>query len=345
MADVGDGLCLTLSTFFKKQVQIDCGGENCAKALQGLNSTFARFSDLNVFVLTHFHIDHYRGLLYYSNSPEPRRRFGISEVYYPRIPDFPEREEFFRALFTINLEVFGNETGIMSYDLVEAIKKITNRPWILQTGLSKGEQIRISGSVFDVLWPPLTIENKTLAKVRGALKDFEKALEDPIMRQRYQQVQNEKRFETYLKVRRETSSNYGSSEESPGKQSGSALFGKTEKRMLPPAVIRANKSLRNAANDLSLALLEDNRFLFFGDAENFGIRQIIDELETRRRQVFHVLVTPHHGTHWDKSLLKLKANYAITSNGKELCSRFRTEFKKISQRSLATFVNGNIGIG
>jgi len=63
VADVGSGLCISVRTIFGKRVQIDCGDDGKG------SKAFVKFRKLNrhlpdVFILSHFHCDHYNGLLY-----------------------------------------------------------------------------------------------------------------------------------------------------------------------------------------------------------------------------------------------------------------------------------------
>lgn len=117
---------------------------------------------------------------------------------------------------------------------------------------------------------------------------------------------------------------------------------KCERRELPEVVKRANKSLKDAANHLCLAFVEDNRFLFLGDTEDFEIKQIVDDLRAKGRENFYIFITPHHGTHWHDSLREIRCIYSLSSNGKVSYLKFKHQFKEISQRSFATFVNGDI---
>lgn len=71
MADVGDGLCLSIKTIFGNFIQIDCGSLSQGKiqgaktAAYGLKRIYNNFNiSPEIFILSHFHIDHYNGLLY-----------------------------------------------------------------------------------------------------------------------------------------------------------------------------------------------------------------------------------------------------------------------------------------
>lgn len=75
-------------------------------------------------------------------------------------------------MFTINLFIFGNETGIMEYDFLKAISKV-NKTSFRYKALSQGDKIKIKGSVFEIVWPPKQIkEEEILKKVDKALNFF-----------------------------------------------------------------------------------------------------------------------------------------------------------------------------
>lgn len=339
VADAGDGLCMAICTISGKVVQIDCGGQEGSQvAFNGLKRIFYHFNRPDVFILSHFHIDHYNGLLYastrYHRHPPV---FRIREVFYPRIPQFKEKEKFLLCLLALNLRVFGSETGVMEYDFLRAISRINRGPFKYKP-LCKGDIVNINGSAFRVLWPPSVVEDDTtLSVIKRALEDFEEAMEeDEETKQLYDHVREEGIFRVYLGEQGEK----GEFEE----YNERGIREEYERRELPEVVKNANKSLREAANHLSLALFEDNRFLFLGDTENFEIRQIVDDLKSKGRKNFYIFITPHHGTHWDNCLEEIKCIYSISSNGKKLGPKMVPNFKKTSRIPLSTFVNKDIVI-
>lgn len=338
VADVGDGLCMAIHTLSGEMIQIDCGGKEGSMAFNGLERIFNHLSTPDIFVLSHFHIDHYNGLPYASINRHRFLPFRIREVYYPRIPEFREKEKFVCYLFAMNSRVFGSETGSMEYDFLRTVLRINNGVPFKYRSLSKGDEISVNGSIFEVLWPPTAIDdNKTLSVIKRALKDFEKAMEeDEETRRLYDRVREEGIFRIYFKEEGEKSG----FREDTDRYINPECKGKE----LPDVVKKANESLRKAANHLSLALLEDNRFLFLGDIENREIKQIVKDLKSKGRKNFYIFITPHHGTHWHNSLREIRSIYSITSNGSKLCSKMKPYFKEISKRSLATYANGDIVI-
>jgi len=200
---------------------------------------------------------------------------------------------------------------------------------------------------FDVLWPPAKIvHDGALNAIRRAIKDFKKALEeDEITKQLYNRVKGEGVFKEYdvdgENIYEQNFNNIDIETEKIHER----LWPGVKRRELPDVVKRANESLRKAANHLSLVLLErNNRFLFLGDIENYEIKEIINDLIMEEKKCFYILITPHHGTHWDNVLKEIRCIYSVTSNGNKLYARLKDGFKYISMVSFSTYVNGDIQI-
>jgi ribonuclease BN (tRNA processing enzyme) len=337
VADVGDGLCMALRSSFGETIQIDCGSQQGSHvALHGLMKFYNHFSSPDIFMLSHFHLDHYNGLMLASSMGYFPIPWEIKEVYYPKIPKFRERDEFTLCLFTMNLRVFGSETGIMQYDFLKTIFRI-NRKSFSYKSVSKGDLINIGGTSFEVLWPPAVIDEEgTLPVVRQAIIDFNIAMEaDEKIKELYHRVEKEELFRGYFE---EGQRSYSEERDDPSK----LVNNEYKEKKLPDVVKKANDSLRKAANHLSLALFGDNGVLFLGDLENFEIKEVVNYLESVGKKRFYVFVTPHHGTYWDNCLKKIDCIYSITSNGSKLHSHIKRGFKDISRMSFATYVNGDI---
>jgi ribonuclease BN (tRNA processing enzyme) len=338
VSDVGDGLCMELRVMSNETIQIDWGSQ------QGGRFAFIKGNNINpdVFILSHFHADHYNGLLYASTKSN-NIKWKVKKVYYPRLPYFQKNQDFFLYLLTMNLRILGEETGIMEYDFLQTIAKINSIDFEY-TPVSQGDIIDINGTYFEVLWPPKKINDKNSLKIiKKAIIDFEEALKkDKKTKEIYDYIKNnkEKIFRTYFsndveKIKtKHTIKNH--------KECNELKLNKTDK--IPKVVKEANYSLRRAANHLSLAFYESNNFLFLGDTENFEIKQIINYLLNRNCNEFYVLITPHHGTHWNKELYNIKCSCSISSNGKNLFSKMRTNFEEISAINLSTHIYGDINV-
>jgi len=359
VADVGSGLCIALRTISGESVQIDCG-DDC----DGIKA-FSKLSRIlpDIFILSHFHCDHYNGLLQAMNKPMVF--FGwIREVYYPPIPDFPEirdvaiemgiediRVEFMCDIMAMNARVFGSETGIMEYDFLKGIYELNRRKDFNYRSVAKGDVININGSVFEVLWPPRVISSnvrgheKISKTVIDAIEAFRKAIdEDEELRRIYGKIKENKTFLGLLTKEEGGVYNKKIATESRSDR----LTIDKDKRELPKSVQEANKKLRDVANYLSLVFYEDNRLLFMGDAKEQVIRNVVRDLvEEKGHSHFYVLIAPHHGTYWDNSLRRLHSIYTVISVGNcknKLHQKVRPEFKEISGIVLTTYLNGDIRI-
>lgn len=340
VADVGDGLCMAINTPLRKRVQIDWGGEAREPSLQAIERIVSNLGTPDVFILSHFHLDHYRGLLYACTNNFIRLQ--VEKVFFPRIPFFPKREIFLRALFTINLLTFGKESGIAEYDFLQCLYNINDVPFRYKA-LSKGDHIEIGGIRFKILWPPKEIGYtnlpKTYAKIERSLREFCEILEkDEDLKRIWDYVGEEGIFEPYLKAsEEEVIDRYLDKVRKP-------LRGKIKisKGKLSSNIQRANRVIKSAANHISLVMVEEDNLLFLGDVDKEEIREIIYCLFLQDKRYFNVIITPHHGTHWDDSLYNLRCLYSITSNGRKNVSKMSPNFKKIAYISLATFSNGDL---
>ncbi len=328
-------MCMALKTAAGDTIQVDCGAQKGVKALSGLYRIRSYYRSCDIFILSHFHVDHYNGILYSSiNGIVPPLR--IKEVYYPGIPRFKNNQRLIEYLFTINLMVFGNESGVMAYDFIKSISRINEISFNYRP-LYKGDLINVNGSVFEVLWPPRVLyHKKVLAVIERAIEDFERALEeDEETRHIYRMVKEEGIYYKYIEGGKTIRPN-----------NNDIIFYKiTEGRKLPEVVKKANQSLRKAANHLCLSFYQDDRILFLGDLENFELKLVVHDLMIKKRNHFLAVINPHHGTHWEDSLKNIRCIYSISSNGNKLISRFKQAFKDISLMHLSTHSNGDIILG
>lgn len=184
---------------------------------------------------------------------------------------------------------------------------------------------------------------ETLKVIKNAINDFGKAKEeDKELRDLYDAIGAAGKAQPYL------NDEEGHAEPDKVRQVETKLDGG---RQLSPAgellpiVAKANKSLRAAANHLSLAFHVGNRLLFLGDLEKNEIKQVVAALQKKRRTNFFVTITPHHGTHWHDDLLTLRSVLAASSIGKHLIRHFCQEFEtSFADLCLATYTNGDIHI-
>jgi ribonuclease BN (tRNA processing enzyme) len=300
-----------------------------------MNSIFRNLGEVGYFFLSHFHGDHYNGLIHALHFAPQHQPYNLKCAYFPRLPKFEQSREFEICLWAINERLFGSGTGVREADFLNTLEKL-NRTKLFYRPLSKGETVNINGSFFEVLWPPQVIrEEEIIEDVKKGISDFKRALEDDA---------ETKRLYKQIKVREESlwprqGGQINKEQPNENFQRLIPIKGKS----LPTSVRAANRSLNKAANHLSLVLCEDNRFIFWGDIEGTEIKNIVTELTREGRRKFYVAITPHHGTHWHKTLKNMFYKFALSSNGYRLVSYTR-EFKDISQRALSTFISGEIRI-
>jgi len=352
VSDVGDGLALGIKANNDEIIQVDCGsGANVRKSKIAFDKGLKRF-DPDYFILSHFHLDHYNGLI--EGALNNKNSFNIKELYFPRIPDFDKKEEFLICLFAMNKYLLGDRSGIMEYDLIETIKKLnnSNRKFKIQA-LSRGDEIFVGNTKIKVLWPPKKFtKNKLLKSVRDALESFENALEkDDRLREIYEDIKKNNNIDDinskYLNDEEKVVNNYNADNEVERKEQNDNeekdLNAEEEPIELKGDIYKANKKLRIVANRLSLAFMIDEHFLFMGDLESTEINEVINQLEDKKKLFFPILMTPHHGTHRSQKLFKkLKIKLALSSIGKKLIKGLNARYSDISDFHLFTYLLGDI---
>jgi len=343
VTDVGDGLCSAFSFDHGATAQMDVGdGQNGESAAEGYDTICRRLGKPSILFVSHFHADHYNGLFALQRQHR-LRTMGISNLYYPRMPDFPDKalkREFLHQLLAMNRRVFGGGSTTIAVDLIEAIKRLNGNAFDFSPCF-KGQRISFAGRTFEVLWPPSLIEEEDVLKdVKTAIERFEKAQSaDETLDRYYRAVRYEETAGKYLDGGSTQPSWEGhQAEESDRTQEPSTVDN------LPELVKDANEAIRRAANHLSLALRQGRTLLFLGDCHPPEIRKIVSGLVFDRKLNFSAFLTPHHGTQWDKSLFNLRAETAISSVGQRLIQKLRAEFKDISDEARATYSDGDVDV-
>lgn len=336
--DVGDGLAAGVRTIDGTRVEIDCGSQNDPKAAlhKGLF-----LIDPDVFFLSHYHLDHYNGLMQ-PNHLGPWPRPTIRQVYYPRIPVFRQRETFLRCMLAMAHWLVGDTSGSMAADFLSILSRINNTSFTYRS-ISMGDTVSVGGSQYEVLWPPEEIDDDaTLKVISRAITDFNAAAEeDESLRRIIEGIGERGEMRPYM-------SEEGATGELPGRGEHAEVRHESPYPLrqgdLPAAIQKANKSLREAANHLSLAFHEDNKFLFMGDLEEHEIRSVVNLLAGKNRDQFFATIAPHHGTHWHKDLRKIHSFCTISSVGSGLFRHLSPDYKLMSDICLITHLNGDVEV-
>lgn len=334
--DVGDGLAAGIRTLDGTDIEIDCGSQHDAKLAFHKGLYLIR---PKVFFLSHFHADHYNGLLY-AHHMRPGPWLTIRQVFYPCIPVFPQREMFLRCMLAMNHWLMGDASGSMAADFLSVLSSINHRSFTYRS-LCMGDTVSIGGSQYDVLWPPATVDDDATLKVIATAISYFKAAakEDETLRRILDTIGESGEMRPYLAEERETAEMLGRGENAERRKN---LPLPLSRKDLPEPIRRANESLRKAANHLSLAFHEDNKLLFLGDLESHEIKRVVQMLAGKERNQFFVTITPHHGTHWQKNLLQLHTCCAISSIGAGLFRHISSEYKSISDIHFITHLNGDV---
>lgn len=335
MADVGHGLSLACSVQGISNFHVDCGGEDKKGEDKKRERAFSNLRDNNpkFFILSHFHSDHYNALTVPLKGGSPQK-LNIKELYFPRIPDMPQREEFLKCLLAMNTFILGGDSGSMEFDLINLFDKINNKSFSTRP-LSQGDVIE---NGIEILWPPKHIseyknKEKVNKKVQEAIKKFNEA-----------KNKNSKLKEIYEKINDGLINQYLEPQENYNRDSDTHNIGENEKldKEFDKAEIKeANKALKEAANYFSIAFKIDERMLFMGDLEESNIGKVLSDLKYGS---YHILIAPHHGTHWNNKFNNFRFHFTLASLGNKYGFVNLCKFKNISERVCVTCFCGDIEI-
>ena len=345
MGNVGDGLSMAIGTRLDNIFHIDCGNQSHGiEAYYSLKDFYESLDKTpDVFILSHFHYDHYNGLQYFFDSTE-NWPFSIKGVYFSGIPNIQGKstQTYFQCLQSMNerihLETFGSYSGSIPNDFINLMKGIICGGFERKP-LFQGDQISYGGNILDILWPPADIPNEHIMKLTyKSIETFNKACQlDKKLQEIYSEIKEKEKIEYLIKEGKEEGIN---EEHLKTIEKPKRIFPLTT-RKVPSIVQAANEQLKKVANHLSIAFNMSDRILFLGDLGKYEINQVIKYLKSKNMVHFNIIISAHHGTHWANSLNNIRSDYCLTSNGKRLASKFKNEYTQISKLSLATYINRN----
>lgn len=333
MRDIGDGLSVSLEQDYDRYIQLDCGGDKNS-FINGSRRIKDDVERAKVFILSHFHNDHYNGLFYLKPTTL------IEKLYYPRIPDFEDntniKKEFTLYFLVASAMDLGNNSGCMETDLVNLFRLTNKKPFSVHP-VAKGDIIDCGNTIYDVLWPPKQIERNSdiFNKVKDAIETLHEAKkEDEDLKNLYDKFESiyEKNYSGEI----ETVEN---SRERLDRKVFEKEFGEPN---IKPKTKESLKKLRNVANRLSLCFKYNEKLLFLGDLEKEEINTVVQELISTSSTSFETLITPHHGTHWHNSLNALEIFQNLSSLGQGLERNFHTHYKALSYYTRITVNEGDI---
>jgi len=310
LRNVGDGLNLIISNKTRHDLIVDFGGDmnlNCPWVFQ------------SSFLLSHFHADHYRGIL---NCRRHHCYWDLENFYYPEMPSFSEAKHFYMCLWAMNIRISKNHP--IQNTIFEYVRRLNIGP-LKFIPVSKGDVILCGGRKYEILWPPKILhENEVLADIRKAINDFEEAkASDRELGEIYQNI-SRKYPETGIINELGIINN---EEDFRIKEFDGELS---------EFVNKANNSLRKAANRLSIAFRQDDNILFLGDLESSEIKSVVTDLVANNNVIYDIMIAPHHGTHWHRSLTSISADLCLVSVGQKLKAKIKKEYKGICKRFVRT---------
>jgi hypothetical protein len=345
MLDVGDGLCSALIRGNGNNVVIDWGAQGPAQLaaeawhrMAHVDSSFAP----DAFILSHYHSDHYNGLRWAASRPgrfpEWRR---VTNVFGPGLPDIPDSRAFYLAYLAMSLRILGATTGLMELDfLLSSFDRLAPSSVVRYHRLFQGESFMIGSYQYECIWPPRSVKGPNVhARISRALNLFRRALdEDSELRDLYFSLDDhiDGVLERFRSTER-TNSNVVRQRSMPDLGEVSLNHAK-----LPQSVTDANKALKGIANELSLGFREGSRLAFFGDIDCSQLGSVVDYLEKSKTTEFGVIIAPHHGTMWDKSLMQLRSDRVMISIGDKLWRNYQKDLRRVGRQVDITRVSGDL---
>lgn len=350
MASVGDGLCTAgvYGDHFHSSLrfyQHDWGGSSITQALDGYKTLTRGFCSNycwenhqpESFVLSHFHLDHYIGLLAAARDQSWKGTWTPNNVFFPGIPEFQDKKAFLAALFSINAIQFGAVSGLVEYDFLKAISKLRGGSQFFYQRLYQGNEINLCGERYEVAWPPNKIESTTFtSSVKNALDKFSKALEENDQLREIHSIVIESNLVSDL---------LGSKDEAgePNKdfeEEKIETYARGEK--LSKSVIDANIALKNIANQMSLVFYSRGKILALGDVAKPSMKSMVDWLVEKEATNFDIIIAAHHGTYWHDEMRKLRARKSFISCGKKMHGFYKPQWATISGEVSSTYLSGDL---
>ena len=330
---IGDGLFMELAEDDNLLIT-DFGSQ------QGIsNALFEYFYNLEKsftkidFALSHFHQDHYSGLLallnlsWYTN---------FDTLYIPRLPKEDIAIKLYFAIQSMLSFKMGEYSGSMEYDFISLIRQLNRSPFILKP-LSKGDSFSINGKDFTVSWPTRNLSIDTLTHIARAVHEFENQIAViPRLKELYTKIQGSDR----IWIHASQSQKVGVKQNKESFKIQTTIQPLTKKQR---AVFnKLNSILKKGANSLSLCYYNEG-YHFMGDLESREIDQCIAGIKVNKPDLtWPVIVLPHHGTHWHHCMRSMKGFYGLSSNGPKMYRHWKKKNNKICFVNLMTHKNGTI---
>ena len=274
--------------------------------------------------VTHYHTDHYNGLVWAARAPSFPRLRGFDTLLHPATPT-PQTRDLLRATLAFRAYVAGFQGLPMELDLWRRIARLNDVGPVARRALVQGDSLDVAGVHLEIAWPPPTLGPEVTERVQDALATFHDLMESPSrepLRELYRRseevgLEPEEVIEpTEPSVEDETSPE-------PELSAEDVLDA-------DPELKKVNDRLRRAANHLSLAFVADGRVLCLGDLDGRPLAAAVEYVVAVLGMDFDVIVPPHHGTQWHPTMDKLRGGTVAVPVGGRLWEHVCPELGRLS---------------
>jgi hypothetical protein len=357
-------------------IHVDCGSvESAPWAAEEYLRLGQRVKNADAFFLTHFHYDHYNGLVWLAEQ-NGRPRLRVQAAYYPRIPNVikrPElRAEVMHCLVALacyeaaqpSRLLLGGKRRFVQRHFAEAMRQVGGCPRGC-LGIAQGDTIRGDDGGWRILWPPreVRLDGPYGRVMQNGVEAFGAAAEvDDDLRRAYEAtaeagvpaeydaaLDNDARHvdDDYLLPDDREHGFEGDDDES-----SSEIGDETSEdyRVLDPdderqnpVIKSANQALRKVADMFSLAFDSEPHALFLGDLKSREIENVVALCSRHGHGHYSLLISSHHGTRWHGSLRNLSVSSAVVSSvGGKLSDLVRPEYSQFGVRHYLTCKHGHL---
>ncbi len=321
--DVGDALFSVLTNHTvnkneKNKSVFDFGFSN----IDDFNNIeTSEYTDTETFVISHFHLDHYKGF-----NTVAINSLNFKKLIIPKLPKNKELAESMVAFMTIQLYFLGSDTGNYEADLLRIIREKNQSDFDIER-VKRGEDFFASNTNFKVLWPDEDFLSSS-AIIQKALEKINKIKsENEAFKKFSYDVENS----TYWKIEK--------TNEIESEEIKYDIFLTNEQKEILKS---ANNSLINIANDICLAFEDKKKsFLLLGDLSDKALDALFEK-DFNEKVSYDAILTAHHGTHSSINIKwkNIKSYVVITSGGKHRLRKFRGAYFLWSNRQHHTYCKG-----
>ncbi len=281
------------------------------------------------FLLTHYHLDHYKGL-----EKIDDKQLLVERLYYPYIPEVIEEPDLQNKISNIMHFMIAIDSKLngMALSLITLLKRKNDFDDF------EYEPVYQDMSIFDgnyeVIWPPKKLFSKdtTTKSLKTGIEKIENILNKD---------NNSEIYKLWDSFNREVKLH---------KDDNIQIF-KNRVDEICFAIIKnfnidltkyqitldsLRKAIRKVTNRFSVCLFKKNEFLFLGDLEKPEIKACLKYLFNRFQGTIKVkyLITPHHGSnnHYRSDIGNyVEADYVISSNGERGFEKYQEKYNDLAK--------------